>query len=769
MSAKSKDQEIKFGFFFFLLPLLALFLSTMLPASLLSFYAGGEEESPKYLTLERIFASQEFQPERFGPARWLDDGKGFLTLEKSAVYREARDLVLYEVPTGKRQVLIAAQRFIPAGDKKPLFVENYEFSKDKKKLLIFTNSQRVWRQNTRGDYWVLDPGSGQLQRLGQQFEEASLMFAKFPPDARSVAYVHNNNLYLENLDNGQIKALTSDGSGTIINGTSDWVYEEEFNLRDGFSWSPDGKFIAFWQFDSSGVPDFYMINNTDGLYPRMISFKYPKVGQTNSACRIGFVEIGSGQITWVKSPGDLRNNYIPRLLWLPDSTGILFQQLNRLQNENNVYFASVTDGRVRKIFTDKDEAWVEVVDDWQVLENGRFFTWLSERDGWRHFYLVSIQTGEARLITPGNYDVLDICGLEEKTGWIYFLASPDNATQRYLWRIKLKGKEKAERLTPVNLPGTHIYQFSPGCLYAIHTYSRFTQPPLIDVIKVKNHQVMWTLVDNKRLRERLQILTQSQPAFFEVDISNGIKLDAWMIKPPDFNPGKKYPLYVYVYGEPAAQTVVDRWGGNTYLWHLFLAQNGYVVASFDNRGTPAPRGREWRKCIYRQIGILASADQAAALKAALGEFPFLDPKRVGIWGWSGGGQMTLNMLFRYPDLYRMGIAVAFVSDQRLYDTIYQERYMALPSDNPEGYKNGSPITFAHQLKAYLLIIHGTGDDNVHYQSFEKLVNELIANNKLFWMMSYPNRSHGIFEGKNTTLHLYRTMWRFIQEKLPADR
>lgn len=766
---RSQPEKFRLSFYLYLIFLFLAGLVGVRPGYLWCLPSGQTKASEKYLTLERIFASQEFQPERFGPARWLDEGKGFLTLEKSTTQPEGRDLVLYEVRSGERQVYVPAQRFIPGGENKPLLVENYEFSRNRKKLLIFTNSRRVWRQNTRGDYWVLDLGSGKLQKVGQQFEEASLMFAKFSPDGSAIAFVHKNNIYLENLENSQVRALTPDGSETLINGTSDWVYEEEFGLRDGFTWSPDGRFISFWQFDTNRVPDFYMINNTDGLYPRVVSFKYPKVGQTNSACRLGFVEVDTGRIIWVKNSGDPRNNYIPRHLWLPDSSGILFQQLNRLQNENTVYFSSVTDGEVRKVFTDKDEAWVEVVDDWQLLQNGKYFTWMSERDGWRHLYLISVRDGKTQLVTPGNYDVLDLSGLDEKAGLVYFITSPENATQRYLWEAKLSGQGKPIPLTPKNQPGTHTYQFSPNYLYAIHTYSRFTQPPIIEVIRVRNHQSLWTIVDNHKLYQRLQALALSQPEFFQVDIGNGVKLDAWMIKPPDFKPGKKYPLYIYVYGEPAGQTVVDRWGGYTYLWHLFLAQNGYVIASFDNRGTPAPRGREWRKCIYRQIGILASADQEAALKSTLKMFPFLDDKRVGIWGWSGGGQMTLNMLFRYPGLYRMGIAVAFVSDQRLYDTIYQERYMGLPEDNQDGYKNGSPITFAHQLEGDLLIIHGTGDDNVHYQSFEMLVNELIAQNKLFWMMSYPNRSHGIYEGKNTTLHLYRTMWRFIQERLPADR
>jgi dipeptidyl-peptidase-4 len=306
---------------------------------------------------------------------------------------------------------------------------------------------------------------------------------------------------------------------------------------------------------------------------------------------------------------------------------------------------------------------------------------------------------------------------------------------------------------------------SPTAQWAFHTYSAFGVPPVTELVRLPKHSVVLTLADNGKLKAKVEALKKQDGEFFRVDIGAGVELDGWCLKPPDFDPQKKYPLLIYVYGEPAGQTVFDRWDGNRYLWHLMLTQQGYVVASIDNRGTPAPRGRTWRKSIYRQIGILASADQAAAVKALLRQRPYLDPARVGVWGWSGGGSMTLNAMFRYPELYKTGIAVAFVSDQRLYDTIYQERYMGLPKDNEEGFKNGSPIAFASGLKGNVLIIHGTGDDNVHYQSFEKLVNELVANRKRFTMMAYPNRSHGIFEGENTTIHLYELMTGFLRGNL----
>ncbi|MDH7513705.1 MAG: S9 family peptidase [Clostridiales bacterium] len=715
------------------------------------------------MTLERIFASREFVPESFGPAHWLKDGLSYTGLENSATVSGAKDIILYSAATGNRRVIVPASLLIPQGQDKPLPIDDYSFSDDLKHVLIYTNSQRVWRQRSRGDYWVLDLESQKLKKLGQGFEPAYLQFAKFSPDRNLTAYVYKNNIYLEDLSSGQIIRLTDDGSESMINGTFDWVYEEEFSLRDGFRWSPDGQKIAFWQLDTSGVKDFYMINNTDQLYPKIISFKYPKVGETNSACRLGVVDIETKEVVWLKVPGEPRNNYIAWMNWAAKNK-IILQHLNRLQNRNEVMLADVITGDVQTIFVDEDKAWVEVDTDLTLYDKGTRFLFTSERDGWNHIYSVDF-SGKAKLLTPGNYDVIRFCGLDEKRGWLYFLASPENPTQQYLYRIRINRPGKPERVTPPEPLGTNSYRLSPSGQFAFHTYSRFGQPPTTHLIEIAHHRQLKLLVENKELTARIKALKKSPAEFFRVDIGDGVLLDGWLMKPTDFDPAKKTPLFIYLYGEPAGTTVRDAWGGNTYLYHLLLTQHGYSVMSIDNRGTPQPRGRDWRKIIYRQVGILASADQAAALRALLKKWNFVNPERVGIWGWSGGGQMTLNALFRYPELYKMGIAIAFVSDQRLYDTIYQERYMGLPQDNPEGYRNGSPITFAHQLQGKLLIIHGTGDDNVHYQSFEKLVNELIANNKLFSMMVYPNRSHGISEGENTTLHLYRTMFNFIKNNL----
>ena len=719
-----------------------------------------------HLSLERIFNSPEFIQERFGPARWVADGTAYTTVESSETIKGAKDLVLYRAASGKRRILVAARKFIPKGESTPLTIEDYDWSTDGKLLVIFTNSQRVWRQNTRGDFWILDLLSEKLSKLGAGFASATLQFAKISPTGRQAVYVQKNDLYSEDLASGKTVRLTFDGSQTMINGTGDWVYEEEMDIRDGFRWSPDGKFISFWQFDSSGISDFFLINNTDTLYPGITPIKYPKVGEMNSACRVGIVGALGGPVTWLKVAGDARDNYIARMFWSMDSKELFIEHLNRLQNTNQVLAADALTGNVRLVFVDHDDAWVDVVNDFRWLEKGSAFTWLSERDGWRHAYIISRTDGRARLVTPGAFDVISVEMIDARGGWLYYIASPDNPGQRYLFRTRLDGKGKTERLSPLHQPGSHTYQVSPNGAWAIHSYSTFDSPPVTDLVRLPQHTSVRTLTANRSLFETVRALERKPAEFFRVDIGNGILLDGWSIMPPDFDPAKSYPLFFYIYGEPAGQTVLDRWGGAGYLWHLMLAQQGYIVMSIDPRGTPAPRGREWRKSIYRKVGIIAPADHAAAVKALLVQKPYLDAARVGIWGWSGGGQMTLNAMFKYPDLYQTGMAVAFVSDQRLYDSIYQERFMGLPKDNEGGYKDGSPINFAKDLKGNLLIVHGTGDDNVHYQNFERLLNELIANNKMFTMMSYPNRSHGIYEGKGTTLHLYETLTRFLNLHLP---
>jgi len=724
----------------------------------------GEQEDPSKLTVQRIFGAPEFEPEHVS-VRWLGDSSGYSTLEPSAGPAGGRDLVRHDPQTGKRDVLVPAAHLIPPGETAPLAIDDYALSADRCRLLIFTNSKRVWRTNARGDYWVLDRSSRELRKLGGDAPPASLMHAKFAPGGLQVAYVHGNNLYVEDLREGRITRLTSSSSPDEINGTFDWVYEEEFGLRDGFRFSPDGRSIAYWQLNTKGVREFPLVNSTDSLYPRINPIKYPKVGEQNAACRIGVVPSSGGDTRWLDVPGDPRHHYIAFMEWAGNSQEVVLQQLNRLQDTVRVMLADVRTGKLKTILTEHDAAWIDLQDELPWIHDDREFLWLSERDGWRHLYRAGRADTQLTLITPGDFDVIQVVAVDRASDWVYFLASPDNPTQRYLYRVHLDGTG-SERVTPAGRSGTHDYQPSPDARWAIHRFSAFETIPSTALVRLPTHEQVRLIADNKALGSKVDSFKKGRTEFFRVDISEGVALDAWCMLPPGFDSTAKYPLLVHVYGEPAAQSVLDRWGGGNHLWHRMLAQNGYIIMSFDNRGTPAPRGRGWRKAVYHQIGILAPKEQAAAVKEVLRKRPYVDGNRVGIWGWSGGGSMSLNAVFKYPDLYKTAIAVAPVSNQRYYDTIYQERYMGLPGDNVEGFTQGSPINFAHQLKGNLLLIHGTGDDNCHYQGTEALINELIRHNKPFQMMAYPNRSHGIHEGQNTTLHLRELMTRYLKENLP---
>jgi dipeptidyl-peptidase-4 len=467
--------------------------------------------------------------------------------------------------SGRREVLVPVARLVPPGSTAPLEIADYSWSPDGQQLLVFTDTRRVWRTNSRGDYWVLDLGTSALRKLGKGAPPSTLMFAKFSPDGRRVGYVRENNLYIEDLADGSVTQLTRDGSKTLVNGTFDWVYEEELGLRDGWRFSPDGRSVAFWQVDASGVKEFTLVNNTAALYPTLTTFPYPKAGETNSAVRVGVVSAEGGDVRWMDVPGDPRNQYLARMDWAASSTEIVLQRLNRLQNTLDVMIGDAATGRVRAILTERDEAWVDVGDDFRWLAKGQGFTWLSERDGWKRVYTFGRSGGELSAVTPAGTDVIQVQEVDERGGFVYYVASPDNPTQKYLFRARLDGRGQPERLTPASEPGTHSYQVSPDGRWAFHTYSRFDDPPVTDLVRLPEHTRVRMLAANTRLREKVAALKRRPTEFFRVDIGEGVTLDGWCIKPPDMQPGRRYPLLVHVYGEPAGQTVLDRWGGNNHL------------------------------------------------------------------------------------------------------------------------------------------------------------------------------------------------------------
>ncbi|WP_447641048.1 MULTISPECIES: S9 family peptidase [Chitinophagaceae] len=700
---------------------------------------------------------------QLGPKyNWTEDGNGFYFFDEGKIYK--RDLT-----TVVDTELLSSETLTPKDSGQALKVEKFYFSPDKKKILLFTNTERVWRYHTRGDYWVLDIASKKLTKLGKGLPVSSLMYAKFSPNGKYVGYGSKHNLYVEDIVTGNIKQLTRDGTDRLINGTFDWVYEEEFGCRDGFRWSPDSKNIAYWQVDARKIRNFLMINNTDSIYSFTIPVEYPVVGEAPSPTRVGVVSITSGITTWMNIPGNPSQNYLPRMEWA-GTDNLVLQQLNRKQNQSTLYYANIKDGRTSSFYVESDKAWIDIKsrwnDDnpvgWDWTPGYKSFVWVSEKDGWRHIYLIDRSGKKETLITKGNFDIMQVYTIDTANGYVYFAASPDNATQNYLYRSKLDGTGNPERLSPTDESGTHEYEISPNGRFAEHTFSNANTFPVNEWVTLPNHQtIAGTKSEGRKLPDGFP-----KVEFGKVKLDATHEADYWMVKPVGFDPTKKYPIVFTVYTEPASTTVNDRWGaGRNWLYKGDMAKDGYIYVSVDGRGTPAPKGAEWRKSIYKKIGILNIDDQATVAKQILA-LPFVDTSRVAVHGWSGGGSTTLNLLFKYPDIYKTGIAIAPVANQLTYDNIYEERYMGLPQEDKQPYIDGSPITNAQYLKGKLLLIHGTGDDNVHYQNSEMLINQLIKYDKVFEFMAYPNRTHAISEGKGTSEHLRTIFTEYLRRNCP---
>ena len=685
---------------------------------------------------------------------WNESETGYFTLKNN-------NIVLVSTRGKEDKVILSSSQV------NNLEIESFSFSQSKNKILIFTQSVKVWRYNTRGDYWVYDFKKNEIQKLGRNMSSSSLMFAKFSPNERFVAYVSKEktesgirnsstsvNIYLESLDDRSIKKLTSsNGTKKLINGTFDWVYEEEFGCRDGFIFNEDGTRIAFWQIDANQVRDFYMINNTDSIYSYTIPVEYPKVGEDLTPARIGVINLSNAEITWMKIPGEQNKFYLPRMTWMPGRNDLMIQQLNRKQNHSKIYIANANDGSTELLMEEKDDAWVDlrsswpyqVQAGWKFINNGKEFLYTTEKDGWSHIYRFDITNKTEYLVTKGNYDVVKPLAYDEKNESVYFIASPENPTERYLYKTSAKGDGKLIRVTPDILEGSHNYQISTKAKYAFHSFSNYFTRPMQAIVSLPNHKF---INENQNMIEKYDLEKKKDHPleFFEITTVDNVTMEGWIVKPKNLNKNKKYPVLFYFYSEPAGQTGVNRYGaGNNSLYDGNLGEDGYVYVTFDGRGTPSPKGRAWRKAIYRNIGRINVRDMAMGAKAVFEKYEFIDTSRVAVHGWSGGGTATLNCLFQYPEIFHTGIAAAAVANQLTYDNIYQERYMGDPKESYQDYVDGSPIKYAKNLKGNLLYIHGTGDDNVHYQNAEMLANELIKHKKVFYMLSYPNRSHGIRE------------------------
>jgi dipeptidyl-peptidase-4 len=598
-----------------------------------------------------------------------------------------------------------------------------------------------------GKHTVLDPSQ----------KEKAHRSGNISPDGKSVLSSEQGNLYVRDLSNGREIPLTNSAADSSVS-----------NSRA--VWSPDGKRIAFVQSDDSGVELRSVLVPGDPTYPKVREVRFARVGEAIPSLRVGVVDAQGKETRWLSIAIPADGFYLGQVDWAGNSHELLIEKLSRFRDEREFLLADVRTGAIRRIFHESDPAWVIASYGKNAgltwIRDGQAFVVLSEKDGWRHAYVYSRDGQELYLLTPGHYDIIERARVDEAGGWFYYYASPDNATQKYLYRSHLDGTGEPERVTPVDQPGAHDYDFSPDAKWAFHTYSTFDTPPITELVQLPEHRAVRVLEDNQELRAKMESMISQPTEFLQLGIGDGVVMDAWMIKPDGFDPSKKYPVLVYVYGEPHAQTVLDAWGRVHADYHRLIADLGYLVVSIDNRGTPAPKGAAWRRAIFGSLGPLSTEEQAAGVQELARTRPYVDLSRVAVWGWSGGGSNTLNAMFRKPDVYQVGIAVAPKPQPHLYNAWFQEIYMETRETNPDGYRRSAPINFAEGLKGDLLIIHGTGETNTHLQITEGLVDRLIELGKQFDYMAYPNRDHGLREGRGTAVHLRMLMTRYLLEHLP---
>ncbi len=691
-----------------------------------------------------------FAGARLPEPQWLADGSAFLDLRPAP--GGGNEIVRVSVATGATAVVAPAAALSSNGA--PLTVESIVISRDGAKILLFHNSVRVWRQNTRGVYDVLDVASGRVTPLSAA--PGLQLFAKFSPDGRRVAFGRANNLFVTDLATHEERALTNDGGDMIINGTSDWVYEEELSIRDAFRWSPDSKRIAFWRFDQSSIPVFPMLEELSEQ-ATMIPLRYPRPGAPNSKVMVGVVNADTRATTWLHTG---EGEYIAAMAWA-GADSLAVQRMPRTQNRIDLLMLSATSGDGRTVLTERDSAWVDVDEGTpRWVANGAMFLWASERSGWRQYYLYDRDGTLVGRVTRDGVDIASLAGVDEKRGYVYAVAAAPTPMQRQLFRYPLKGGAEMRVTTEA---GTHRVHLSPDGGAMVDIASSAQLPGAASLVQLTPHGARHVLEANTALRAELSRLTRA-PEFFQLPLPDGSTLNAMRILPPAFDSTRRYPVLMYVYGGPGSQTVLDDFGGDRALWHEMLARKGILVVSVDNHGTGA-RGAAFRDVVYEHLGIHESDDQIAAAKW-LATQQWVDPARIGIWGWSYGGYMTAMSAFRGGSLFRAAMSVAPVTDWRLYDNIYTERYMRTPAENADGYANGAPLKYVSGLTASYLLAYGTGDDNVHPQNSIQLIDKLEAANKQFQLMLYPSRTHSI-SGGNSRTHLYTLLTNFVDQNLGA--
>ncbi len=707
-------------------------------------------QSKKNVTLEDVARFGTFFPERVSGFQSLKDGDHYAVLERVPELGTA--INQYAYTTGELVKTLTSTKAIEDATTTKIALRSYNFSTDESKLLIPTETESIYRHSSKSKYLIFDLISQQLQELDADKQ----MLATFSPSGNQVAFVKDNNLYYKDLESGKITPITKDGErNKIINGASDWVYEEEFGFDQAFFWSPDGQYIAYYRFDEERVREFSMDIYGDALYPTQDVFKYPKAGEDNALVTIHIYSLKDNKSVPVKL--DYAYEYIPRVKWTAHSKEVCVYALNRHQNEVKLFLANSSTGSSRLLYEEKDAAYVAIDDDMVFLSDGSFI-WSSERDGYNHLYHIGSNGKIKTQITKGKFDITQFYGYNAANKTLYFQAAEDSPMERHVYSVGLNGKKK-QKITQGK--GTHSAQFNTGYKYFIHNTSQAFTPP-VTTLRSADGTSIRTLEDNAKLGERLSQFNISEKEFMTVKGADGEALNAWMIKPTNFNPAREYPVLLFVYGGPGSQTVKDSYDSFNDYWYQYLASKGYIVVSVDNRGTGA-RGAKFKKVTYQQLGKHESDDQIAAAKS-LSELPYVDANRIGIWGWSYGGYMSSLCLAKGNEVFKMAIAVAPVTNWRFYDSIYTERYMRTPQENASGYDDNSPINHVAKIKGKLLLIHGTADDNVHVQNSMAMTQALINANVQFDQFMYPDKNHGIYGG-NTRYHLYTKMTQFLLDNL----
>jgi len=730
------------------------FLYSLLAATLLNPFVSKAQQAKKTISMTDIWSSGIFYPAMVRGLNPLKDGSTYAVIEDSL-------LNVYSYKTGEKlKTLLNTKALIPEGEDKAIRMGSYELSKDETKLLIPTETESIYRHSSKSNYFVYELETGKLKALSDNGKQ---QLAEFSPDGKYIAFVRDNNIFLTNLENNTEQQLTADGEfNKIINGTTDWVYEEEFSFTKAFFWSPDSRKIAYLRFDESEVK-LFQLEYFNALYPEWYEYKYPKAGEDNSVVSVHVYDLASKNTAEINT-GKETDIYLPRLEWTKNQDILAIQRLNRLQNELEILLANTSTQSVDLLYNETNPYFIEIDNNLTFLPDRKHFLITSEKDGYNHLYIYGMDGKEVKQLTKGNWDITKFYGFQAQSDKIFFQSAETSPMDRQVFQVNLKGKKV--QLTQTE--GTNDASFSSDFSYFINTQSAANTPPVYSVFNEKGKQLR-ILEDNAGLKSRLAEYSFSPKTFFSFTDSNTtlpdgqvVALNGWQILPHNFDSTKTYPVLIYVYGGPGSQTVINSWGWNDYFWHQLLAQKGFVVVSVDNRGTGA-RGELFKKMTYKELGKFETEDMITTA-SYLAKLPYINKEKIGIYGWSYGGYMSSLAITKGADYFNSAVAVAPVTNWRYYDNIYTERYMQKPQDNASGYDDNSPINHVEKLKGNYLLVHGSADDNVHYQNTMDMISALVKADKQFELMIYPDKNHGIYGG-NTRKNLFDKITNFLEENL----